>query len=214
MKLDSLVPFFEDRLVKEMPGEEAHLLMQPTMRNGGRIRMSHTDPPKMGGVMILLYEENGSIKFPMIQRPIYDGVHSGQIALPGGGIESSDVDQIETALRETEEEIGVNRNDIKVLGSLSEFFVAASNYDILPVIGHIKGVPEFSPDKREVHDIITPKLLDLVDKSNRMVKEINVKNGVILNSPYFNLSGQVVWGATAMMLSELLVILNEYQASQ
>ncbi len=213
MKLEPLAQFFEERLKKEMPGETAHNMMLPKLKNGSGIRFKHEEKSKEGGVLILFYEEDGIVKFPLIERPEYNGVHSGQIALPGGRKEETDTDLIQTALREAEEEIGVNKSSVEVLGSLSKFFVGASNYDILPVIGVINQVPKFYPDSREVKEIITPAATDLLDLEKRKVKDINAKNGYILSSPYFDLQRKMVWGATAMMLSELVAVLNEFEAS-
>ena len=210
MKLASLSQFFEDRLKREMPGESAHDQMKPMLQNGSGIRFNHKKKAKEGGVLILLYEEDGIVKFPLIERPKYDGIHSGQLSLPGGKWENTDNSLIETALRETEEEIGIERNEVRVLGSLSQFFVGASNYDILPVIGALTRKPKFKPDAREVQEIVTPNLQHLLNDGKRKVRDINVENGFVLTSPYFDLENKVVWGATAMILSELATILNEF----
>lgn len=212
MNFDELTNFLEKRLQLSMPGAPAHDLMKPKLANGAPIRMKHATPAKEGGVLILIYENNGIAHFPLIQRPNYEGIHSGQIALPGGKMEESDVDLTYTALRETREEIGVEENEIEVIGSLSKFFVSASNYNVLPVIGKTHSIPSFIPDPHEVAGIITPPVHHLVDPTKRLEKEMVVRNGVKLVSPYFNLEQQTVWGATAMMLSELVVILEEFQS--
>lgn len=210
MKLDSLTQFLRTRLNQEMPGSSAHNMMQPKMGGGAPIRIKHTMPPRPGGVLILFFEENGLVKFPLIQRPEYEGIHSGQIAFPGGKSEASDASLVETALREAEEEIGVDRNQISIVGALSDFFVAASNFDILPVVGVAQTPPNFKADAREVSEIITPQAKDLIHPETVKTKEMVVRNGITLASPYFDLEEKVVWGATAMMLSELKVILQEY----
>ncbi len=213
MKLASLARFFESRLKEPMPGKSAHDLMLPTLVNGSNIRFKHEKKPRQGGVLILFYEEEGIVRFPLIERPEYDGIHSGQIALPGGRKEETDSSLIRTALREAEEEIGVDDKEIEVLGGLSPFFVGASNHDILPVIGITQRVPIFRPDPREVKEIITPATIDLLDANKRKKKDMVVRNGHVLSSPYFDLEGKVVWGATAMMLSELSFLLSEFEVS-
>ena len=210
MQLAHITKYLEDRLKGNMPGGSAHRLMQPKLENGAPIRINHKVSPKKGGVLILFYEESGNVRFPLIQRPEYEGIHSGQIALPGGGKEDEDIDLTHTALREAEEEIGVDQNRVQVIGALTQFFVAASNYDILPVIGYYDGVPDFTPDSREVSSIITPRAIDLLDEKKRRIKDITVRNGFTLSSPYFDLEDKVVWGATAMMLSELVTIFDEF----
>ncbi|MEQ9403421.1 MAG: CoA pyrophosphatase [Cyclobacteriaceae bacterium] len=210
MKLDALTEFLYSRLGEKLPGKSAHDLMKPKHKSGAPIRIKHTVAPKEGGVLILLYEENGEVKFPLIRRPEYDGIHSGQVAFPGGRREDSDQDLIHTALREAEEEIGVSQNEVNIIGNLSRFFVAASNYDILPVIGFTEKTPEFRPDPREVSDILIPSAMDLIDNRNLRTTDITVRNGFKLYSPYFDLQDHIVWGATAMMLSELKAVLQDY----
>lgn len=210
MNFDELVDFLEKRLQSKLPGADAHNLMLPKMTNGAAIQMKHANPPKEGGVLVLLYEESGIVKFPLIQRPSYEGIHSGQMALPGGRMEEEDEDLIMTARRETREEIGVPEADIKVIGNLSPFYVGASNYNVLPVIGTLKSNPSFLADPREVEEIITPQLGDLVVPDRVKSKVITVRDGIDLQCPYFDLEGRTVWGATAMMLSELSFILREF----
>ena len=109
MNFDELTSFLEKRVQQPMPGGLAHQKMKPKMANGAPLKMKHATPPRKGGVLILLYEEDGMVRFPLIQRPSYEGIHSGQMALPGGRYEPQDQDQYHTALRESEEEIGVQQ---------------------------------------------------------------------------------------------------------
>ena len=210
MNFDELTRFLEKRVQKAMPGDSAHKKMKPRMLNGAPLNMKHATPPRKGGVLILLYEDSGIVRFPLIQRPNYEGIHSGQMALPGGKFEEEDKNQYQTALREANEEIGINHQEVEILGSLSEFFVAASNFMVLPVIGKIESIPQFVPEEREVHDIVTPPIADLIDPGKLKEKVMTVRNGFELNCPYFDLEGRTVWGATAMMLSEMVEILKEF----
>jgi len=209
MNFDELINFLEKRLQEDMPGEDAHNIMKPKMPNGAPVQMKHATPPREGGVLILLYEEDGIVRFPLIQRPQYEGVHSGQIALPGGKKESTDKDLIDTSLREANEEIGVDQSEIEVIGTLSKFFVSASNYNVLPVVGKIEEKPDFIPEPREVDELISASISDLVDSRMVKEKELIVRNGFKLLCPYFDLESKVVWGATAMMLSEFVEILRK-----
>src|SRR5687767_2401868 len=115
------------RLLQQLPGGDAHEPFRAHPVGDVRPLFDHKTPPRPGGVLILLYEEDGTIKFPLIKRPEYAGAHSGQISLPGGKAEP-DEDAILTALRECEEEIGIQRNLPQVLGKLSDFFVMPSNF--------------------------------------------------------------------------------------
>lgn len=209
MDFDELIGFVEKKLAGELPGERAHSIMMPRLPDGSPLRLKNSKPPKEGGVLILFYEKDGQVNFPLIQRPKYEGIHGGQMALPGGKYETGDDDLVMTALRETREEIGVPEKKIEVIGSLSTFFVAASNYIVKPVVGVIHEQPTFIPDPREVEEIITPTVNQLIDSTLLKEKELVVRNGYKLLCPYFDLEGRVVWGATAMMLSELVLILKE-----
>ncbi|MCP4457577.1 MAG: CoA pyrophosphatase [Cytophagales bacterium] len=210
MDLDALVHFLKARLTEPMPGMDASMEMFPSLVNGERIKIKHDDNAKEAAVIILLYQDGDTVRFPIIQRPIYPGVHSGQMALPGGKSEETDRDLIETALREMEEEIGVPAEDVDVIGSLSSFFVAVSNFQILPVIGLIRNQPEYIPQESEVADIISADVSHLMSDDYLKEKEMVVTGGVTLRSPYFDLEGRTVWGATSMMLNEFKAILKEF----
>jgi len=114
-----------------------------------RPKFEHQLPPKPGSVLILLYEDEGKIKFPLTKRPEYLGAHAGQISLPGGKAEPGE-NYIQTALREGEEEIGVHSNELKVIGRLSDFFVIPSNFLIVPVVAYSLTKPKFVPQESEV----------------------------------------------------------------
>jgi len=210
MNFDKVTNFLEKRLKKDLPGTDAHELMKPRMADGTSFSFKHPTKPREGGVLILFFESEGIIRFPLIQRSTYEGIHSGQMALPGGKEEESDKDLKMTALRETQEEIGIDPTKVEIIGALSKFFVMASNYWVLPVIGKVKETPHFTPDKHEVEGIIYPSLSKLTDPAFTKEKQMLVRGGVDMICPYFDLDDRIVWGATAMMLSELVVILKEY----
>lgn len=210
MNFDELIFFLEKRLTEPLPGIAAQSKMMPTLEDGTSAKIQHATRPREGAVMILLYMENGSIRFPLIQRSLYDGVHSGQMALPGGKKEAEDVSLIQTALRETEEEVGVSARSVKVIGNLSPFFVAASNVRVLPVVAATAGVPSFVPEPAEVQEIITPTLDQLLFSKNKGIKRMNIRNSTSVKAPYYRLEGKTVWGATAMILSEYIALLQEF----
>jgi 8-oxo-dGTP pyrophosphatase MutT (NUDIX family) len=210
LKLLELQQALEERLKYGLPGEEAHLKMAPKSIEGSRLRFTQNEKTRAGGVMIMLYEQNGEVFFPLIQRPNYDGVHGGQVSFPGGKREDNDTDTFHTAVRETEEEIGVPAKQIEIIGSLTEFFVGASNNLVLPVIGTSNDQPTFIPDQHEVSEVVEAKVSELLDDNLVKEKVITVGGGQVqLNSPYFDIQNKVVWGATAMMLSEFKDILKE-----
>ena len=207
--MEDLIQKLKDRLKQPLPGADAHKLMMPRLLSGDRIRFSHTPDPRKGAVLILLYRKDGELNLPLIQRPTYDGVHSGQMALPGGKADAGDTDLHYTALREANEEIGILPGSVEIMGHLSEFFVGASNHLVLPVIGFTKEKPTFVPDPIEVEEIIEVPLKELLDQKKRKEKEIMTTHGYKLYSPYFDVRNKVVWGATAMMLSEFIEVIKE-----
>jgi 8-oxo-dGTP pyrophosphatase MutT (NUDIX family) len=209
--LREVVSFLNARLINGLPGSLAHDRMRARPTGSARLKFEHTVPPRRGGVLILLYEYDGLVYFPLIQRPEYGGAHSGQISLPGGKAEPGE-DIVTTALRECEEEVGVKRNEIIVVGRLSDFHVEPSNFIVTPVIGVMESTPVFIPDKFEVVRVITAGLNDIIDNGAIKQKEIVVGSGFQLMAPHFEIDGEVVWGATAMMLNELREILLERSA--
>jgi 8-oxo-dGTP pyrophosphatase MutT (NUDIX family) len=155
-----------------------------------------------------LYEEEGRVLFPLTKRPDYLGTHGGQISLPGGKAEPGE-GILDTALREAEEEIGVVANQIEILGTLSEFFVIPSNFMVTPVVGYLKGSPRFNPDPKEVVKILLGSLDELVRDDAVHTKEIVAAKMFPLLAPHFEIEGEVVWGATAMILNELRLVVRE-----
>ncbi|WKV12685.1 NUDIX hydrolase [Marivirga harenae] len=201
--------FLKDRLKKPLPGDVAHqqMMAQPI---GERFNMKYDKPPKKGAVMIALYPDEGKIYFPLMQRPPYQGVHGGQVSLPGGKKEDADSNLIETAIRETYEEIGVTIADNEVIGTLSDLNVTASNFIVRPVISILKSKPEFIRDPREVEHIFKAEVEHLIHPETLQVTELTVAERVRLKAPFFDIEEKVVWGATAMILSEFVEILKEH----
>lgn len=197
-----------ERLKQPLPGAQAHEPLRAVPTGLIKPKFEHSLPPRLGGVVMLIYEEEGILKFPLTKRPDYLGTHGGQISLPGGKAEPGET-QIETALREAEEEIGVPRHDIEVLGTLTEFFVVPSNFLVTPVVGLLKQPPNFIPDPKEVVKILHGSINELIKPDAVKVKEIMAARMFPMQAPHFEIEGEVVWGATAMMLNELRLVLRE-----
>lgn len=161
-------------------------------------------------VLILLYPNvpGTDISFVLIQRPSYEGVHGGQISLPGGRSEEADKDLKQTALRETKEEIGIDPETIVTIGVLTELYIPPSNYLVLPFVGYTLEKPLLNPDPQEVAGIIEIKLTDLKNDRNIKHKEIYIRHGISLFAPCFEINGYTIWGATAMILNEFKEILK------
>jgi 8-oxo-dGTP pyrophosphatase MutT (NUDIX family) len=204
-----LKDFLAARLAQQLPGDNAHqqMMAQPI---GQRFKMEYEKPPRKGAVMIVLYPDEGKIYFPLMQRPPYQGIHGGQVSLPGGKMEDSDDSLIETAIRETFEEIGVKISDNDVIGSLSDLNVTASNFIVKPVISILDKKPDFVKDPREVEAIFKAEVQHLIHPQTLQEKELTVAKTVRLKAPFFDIEERVVWGATAMILSEFVEILKEH----
>lgn len=206
---DALIILLRDRLKKTLPGMEVQYLMAPSSRSNNLYDFPENRISKLSSVMILLFREDERWKFPLIQRPEYNGVHSGQMALPGGGMEGHDRDRIETALRETKEETGMDTERSEIIGTLTELHVQASRNNVLPVVGYFPGIPVFDPDPVEVQSLHIVTLDDLLDEKNKKRTTIKVRGDIRIEAPYYDVDGKIVWGATAMILSEFLYIVSE-----
>jgi 8-oxo-dGTP pyrophosphatase MutT (NUDIX family) len=205
----SFIEQLKIRLQKPLPGEAVQYLMAPV----SRLQIKDLEPenynPKKSAVMILLFPHEQFIKTVLIERPVYEGVHSGQVAFPGGKFEDADRDLKQTALRETFEEIGVDPNKIEVIGQLTDLYINPSNFLVSPYIGFVNEHPNFTPNTREVKQIVVYNLFDLNNENIKSEKEIVFSGGFKLKTPYYDIEGLTVWGATAMMISELNAVIEE-----
>lgn len=160
----SFVQRLESRLSKELPGEEAQFSMAPIARKRIAEVSKEKYNPKQSAVLILLFPEGESIHTVLIQRPEYEGVHSGQVAFPGGKFEESDLELQHTALREAKEEVGIHPPDIQIIGSLTELYITPSNFLVKPFIGILNSKPNFMKDEREVQKLFRLICLALMIK--------------------------------------------------
>jgi 8-oxo-dGTP pyrophosphatase MutT (NUDIX family) len=208
MSLQELIHELDKRLKDPLPATAAHELLRARPVSGVFPDFGHKLPPKPGSVLILLYEENGVIKLPLTKRATYKGAHSAQISFPGGKAEAGE-NVIQTALREAEEEIGVHQPDVKIIGQLSDFNVIPSNFLVTPIVGALAYVPVFKPDPREVDKIIYAELNDLIREDSVYEEEILAGGLYPMIAPHFLIENEIVWGATAMILNELRVLVGE-----
>ena len=188
-----------------LPGRTAQYRMAPQPRSGGGPDDPIPANARQGGVLVLFYPLEGQPYLPLILRPTYDGVHSGQVGFPGGGQESGDPDIVATALREAQEEIGIALGPITVLGQLSPLYVFASNYLVHPTVAWMAQPPQFHIDQREVAALIEMPLTALLDPANYRREHWELR-GRTVDVPFFHIQEYTIWGATAMMLSELLAL--------
>ncbi len=190
-----------------LPGDEAHAPLRATPVGSVIPKFEHKVAAKPGSVLILLYPDEGQIRFPLIKRPDYLGAHSGQISFPGGKAEPGE-DYVDAALREGEEEVGVRKESVNVIGRLSDFFVIPSNFLVAPVIGYVNHKPHFVPDPVEVVKIISGDIHALIHENAIKEKEILAAGKYRMKAPHFEIEEEIVWGATAMMLNEFRIVLK------
>jgi 8-oxo-dGTP pyrophosphatase MutT (NUDIX family) len=194
----------QQRLQKPLPGELAHRKMASSSRL--RYTAKPNERTRRSAVLICFYPYQHSIYLPLILRPQYDGVHAGQMAFPGGRMERIDENLTRTALREAQEEVGIRISDVKVLGQLTELFIPPSNFYVQPIVGILPYRPDFYPDPREVEAVVEVDLENLLDETIVGDTQIDVR-GVLIDAPFYQIEGHRVWGATAMMISELLMVM-------
>lgn len=197
---------FKSKYELGLLGKPAQYPLKPYVGVKSKLDIPVPKSAKKGAVLALLYPKNNIPYLALMQRPAYNGVHSNQISFPGGKIEPDDKSPMAAALRETFEEVGVTEDKIKVLGPLTEVFVLASNFLVYPFVGYCEETPIFDIDTREVAEIIELPLYDLFDDAIIKERKMQSKIGVTLNAPYYDVLDKILWGATAMMISELVAI--------
>ena len=208
MDFKEVLSLLEKGMKHPLPGKEAQLSMSPNPQDLRRFDTKLPLNHRKSAVLILFYPNQDKAFFPLIKRPVYPGVHSGQIALPGGKMEEEDQDVIDTALREAWEEVGVLPQQVKLIGKMSDLFIPASNFLVSPILGYSEEMPDFVPEEKEVARIIETAVSTLYEPTIRKKKILEFSNNFRLDTPYFEVDKEMVWGATAMILSELLQIME------
>ena len=174
------------------------------VRNFPRVPASDA---RIAAVLILLYPYNDSVYTVFMQRPDYDGVHGGQISFPGGKKEPEDENETQTALREANEEIGIDPAKVSIIGKLTPLFIPVSNMIVTPFTGWINVKPSFNQKHDEVLFLIEADLKRFLDPTIVKVKPFKIR-GEMINVRYFDYEANTIWGATAMILHELLFIIR------
>ncbi|MFZ1687434.1 MAG: CoA pyrophosphatase [Flavobacteriales bacterium] len=197
-----------EALTRELPGHAGFLEMSGWRTAAIEEARQRDGSPRESAVMMLLHPAGTTLRTTLIVRPQYDGVHSGQVAFPGGRREAEDVDLWTTAVREMGEEVGVGPEGLQMLGPLSTVYIPPSRSLVTPFVGYLGSVPIYTPDVREVAEVFevsTEELLEpsVLGRTRRYLPVIGSDASV----PCFNLHGHEVWGATAMMLWELRELL-------
>lgn len=201
------VDMIEEALRKPLPGVKAQLRMAP--RPGSLKPPTPQSTPRKSGVLILLFpsEDTGELCFVLTRRTESVADHKGQISLPGGAVDPNDPSIAHTALREVCEEVGVCSDAMRILGSLTPIYIPPSDFCVQPYVAYMFQSPQFLPQPEEVAEILEVPLSYLLDEKNIVVEEWLLDDEV-KQVPFFNVYGNKVWGATAVVLSEFAAILN------
>lgn len=199
----------QEQITNGLPGEAAHSHLMPINRPFTSQSLKEKPSYRKSAVGLILFPEIHSPKCILIERPSYDGVHGGQISFPGGKMDPEDLHLEHTARRECYEEVNLPLGDGEFIGELSEVYIPVSQFLVQPFIFTLNQKPILSPDEREVESIIEFSVFDLLNEDILKTKDIQLSQEYTQkNVPYFDIDGHIVWGATAMMLSEFREILR------
>lgn len=204
------IPYLEKRLRSSLPGRQAQLKMapEPLGESSGR-RMEAPDSANRSGVLVLLFpNDEGELELVLTLRSRHID-HGGQLSFPGGRTEEGETAR-ETALREAGEEVGVAGEEVRIIGSLSELYIANSNNYVTPVVGCMESRPPMRINPEEVDEVFAVELNSLAGKKNLETEQWELKESRY-HVPYWKVHRVPLWGATAMMLSELMEIYREWR---
>jgi 8-oxo-dGTP pyrophosphatase MutT (NUDIX family) len=208
---EPLIDWLKERLQKELPGIAAQERMT------GRVLPMPSEIPataRQGAVLALLYPSESVLTLLLMKRTSDGGAHSGQVSFPGGKRDPEDTDLVATALREAWEEVGLVAENIRILGALSSLYIPVSNFNVHPFIAYTSARPELNPSPDEVEYIIEVPISELFhpERITKVVVTSPADKSFIRKVPAYKLQDEtIIWGATAMMISELQMLLEEYE---
>jgi len=199
-------------LLQPKPAAKAHILAAPNDRVEGLINRKWPREAKQSAVTFLIFPYRDEYATLLMKRVEYDGVHSGQISLPGGQKDKEDKNLNATAIREFWEETGIQLQPSNYIGELSEIYIPPSNFLVKPFVAFSSTLPPLHPDKKEVQKLHIVALKDLFKADNFKQKEIVLRqrknNNYTIKAPCYQIKELCIWGATAMIISELQWIIK------
>jgi len=217
--MQELIQFLQIRLEKELPHSDIHkegldpktlqLLLEEEQNAAKRFAQN---PPRICAVMMAIYEHEDDLYLPMMLRPQKSRAHPGQISFPGGKREEEDQDLIQTAIRETVEEVGVTVPRANVIGALSPVFIPPSNSLVTPILAYLEGKPSYTIAPDEVERALDISIPDLNNPTNRKAKKVILTNGEYFEMPAFAVQDVFIWGGSARMIMELNKLLGEFKS--
>ncbi|MFQ6674837.1 MAG: NUDIX hydrolase [Fidelibacterota bacterium] len=209
MTVPRFIRALQARLSGPLPGREAQERMAPVPRSSLPQRRPEEEAVP-SAVLILLFEKDSEWFFVLTERTTRVEHHQGQVSLPGGAQEKGESSE-QTALRETEEELGIPPEGISIIGELSPLFIAASGFRVHPVVGWSDGEPEITPDPVEVGSVHFASVAQLMDRAT-IRREVRQIRGKKVDVPFFQFDTVQVWGATAVILAEFREVLMSSEA--
>jgi 8-oxo-dGTP pyrophosphatase MutT (NUDIX family) len=204
--VESLEPVLRERLAGTLPGIDAQLRFATGLPRKGWVPGVYPSDARAAAALLLLYPLRNGVAVPLTVRASHLRRHAGQISLPGGAADPGETLE-GAALREAQEEIGVDPSSVRVLGLLTPVHVLVSGFTLNPIVGITDTRPDFQPAAHEVEQLLEVPLDDLQDAS-RIRTGTRIREGVAVEYPYFDLHGHQVWGATAMILGEFICLLR------
>jgi 8-oxo-dGTP pyrophosphatase MutT (NUDIX family) len=208
--LGALESVLKQRLAESLPGSPAQWRFAPTPPRKGWEPHHRPAEARAAAALILLYPGPQGVSFPLTVRRDDLPHHPGQVSLPGGAVDADERPE-DAALREAWEEIGVDPATVRLVGPLSTLWVIVSNFVLQPYVAIADARPTFVIETREVAALVEAPLAQLLDPARRRSRRV-VRDGILVDYPYFDLEGHQVWGATGMVLSEFVSVLEGVSA--
>ncbi len=205
--MDSFITELKKELAKPLPGIAAQHKMSSITR---RYNTQAPDNAREAGVLALFYPKDTDWHLIFIERVANKkDRHSGQISFPGGKVDPTDPSYAYTALREAEEEVGVAANSINLLGNLTNLYIPVSNFLVHPFVGYLDHTPTFQAQESEVQALLETPFSTFLKEETIKRKTLHINQYTLRDVPHYEVKDKIIWGATAMMMSELVEVARQ-----